>query len=48
MVEPIVVDLHAPGGFEDSFREVAAVVGEGALDPEAMARIASRYAIRPA
>jgi hypothetical protein len=47
VVEPIVVDIHAPGGFEDSFREVAAVVGEGALDPEA-ARIASRYDIRPA
>jgi hypothetical protein len=48
VVEPIVVDIHAPGGFEDSFREVAALVGEGALDPEAVARIASRYDIRPA
>ena len=37
------LDVHAPGGFERYFREVAAALGDGPLDPAAMAEIASRY-----
>lgn len=42
------LDIHAPGGFEGSFREVAAAAGNGSPDPAMMTRIASRYDIRPA
>ena len=42
------LDIHAPGGFERYFREVAAALGDGPLDPAAMAQIASRYDVRPA
>jgi hypothetical protein len=42
------LDVHAPGGFERYFREVAAALGDGPPDPAAMAEIASRYDTRPA
>jgi len=42
------LDVHAPGGFERYFREVAAALGADQLDPTAMAEIASRYDMRPA
>lgn len=37
------LDLHAPGGFERYFREVAAAAGDGPPDPAVIAGIASRY-----
>lgn len=42
------LDVHAPGGFERYFREVAAALGADPLDSAAMAEIASRYDMRPA
>ncbi len=41
------LDIHAPGGFERYFREVAAALGEGPLDPAMMREIASRYDVHP-
>jgi len=37
------LDVHAPGGFESYFREIAAELGDGSRDPAALAEIASRY-----
>lgn len=42
------LDIHAPGGFEDYFRELAVALGSGQRDPAALAEIASRYDMRPA
>jgi len=42
------LDIHAPAGFERYFREAAAAVGDGPVDPQVLARIASRYDVRPA
>jgi mannose-6-phosphate isomerase-like protein (cupin superfamily) len=39
------LDVHAPGGFERYFRELAAAVDGGQRDPEVVAQIASRYDI---
>jgi len=39
------LDIHAPGGFEDYFREVAAAVESGGRDPAVLAEIGSRYDI---
>ncbi len=40
------LDIHAPGGFENYFRELSVALGSGQPEPEVMARIASRYDIR--
>ena len=40
------LDIHAPGGFEDYFRDIAAAVAGGPPEPEKMAEIASRYDMR--
>jgi len=42
------LDVHAPGGFEGYFREIAAALGDGSRDPAALAEIASRYDMIPA
>ena len=42
------LDVHAPGGFEEYFREVAAALAGGQRDPAVMAQIASRYDMTPA
>ncbi len=44
------LNLMAPGGFEQYLKEVgrAAAAAGGPLDPQAMAKIASRYDFRPA
>ena len=44
-VGPNMLDIHAPGGFEDYFREVAAAVESGGRDPAVLAEIGSRYDI---
>jgi glyoxylate utilization-related uncharacterized protein len=38
-----VLNLMAPGGFEQYLKEAAAAIGEGPPNPAAMAEIASRY-----
>ena len=40
------LDIHAPGGFEDYFRDIAAAVAGGPPEPAKMAEIASRYDMR--
>jgi len=40
------LDIHAPGGFENYFRELAVAFGSGPPDPAVMAEIASRYDLR--
>jgi mannose-6-phosphate isomerase-like protein (cupin superfamily) len=42
------LDVHAPGGFESYFRELAAALAGERRDPEVAAEIASRYDIIPA
>ena len=37
------LDIHAPGGFERYFREVAAAFAAGQRDPDVLAEITSRY-----
>ncbi len=37
------LDIHAPGGFEGYFRELAAAIGGGTRDPATIAQIGSRY-----
>jgi mannose-6-phosphate isomerase-like protein (cupin superfamily) len=43
-----VLNLMAPGGFEQYLKEVAAAAGSGPPDPDAMAAIAVRYDFHPA
>ena len=40
------LDIHAPGGFEDYFRDIAAALGSGPPEPAKMMEIASRYDMR--
>lgn len=40
--------LMSPGGFERYFRDLAAAVGDGPLDPAAVGPIVARYDVQPA
>jgi mannose-6-phosphate isomerase-like protein (cupin superfamily) len=42
------LDIHAPGGFERYFRELAAAFNDGTRDPAVAAAIGSRYDMRSA
>jgi mannose-6-phosphate isomerase-like protein (cupin superfamily) len=42
-----MLNLMAPGGFEQYLKEAAAAMGGGPPDPAVMARIASRYDFEP-
>ena len=42
------LDFHAPGGFENFFRDLEAALGDGSRDPAVIAEIGSRYDMRPA
>jgi mannose-6-phosphate isomerase-like protein (cupin superfamily) len=40
-----ILEIIAPGGFEDFFRELVALVGSGAFSPEAVAELGDRYGL---
>jgi mannose-6-phosphate isomerase-like protein (cupin superfamily) len=42
------LDIHAPGGFEQYYRDLAAAIGDGPLDAAAMRVVASRYDVHMA